>query len=108
MRIYGGGARSGKSFRLLFDTHPGYSGRHTRGQAPGAIPNGARVVKRNSEPGDSQPDGALGRVLGSLKVPAEIAVRWGTAYLYFVEWDALPGVAVGVISTKIDQTAAPV
>jgi hypothetical protein len=86
-----------------FEVHPGYSGRHTRGQAPGAIPNGARIAKRNSEQGDSQPDGALGRVLGSLKTPTEIKATTGVVYFYFVEWDALPGAAVGVMSTKIAQ-----
>jgi hypothetical protein len=86
-----------------FDVHPGYIGRHSRGQAPGAIANGARVVKRNSQRLDSQPDGGLGRVLGSIKTPAELAIRSGVAYVYFVEWDALPRAAVAVISTKIRE-----
>jgi hypothetical protein len=87
----------------MFDVHPGHSGRHTRGQAPGAIPNGTRIVKQNSLKGDSQLDGALGSVLGSLKTPAELAASSGVAYFYFVEWDALPRVAVGVMSTKITR-----
>jgi hypothetical protein len=86
----------------LFDVHPGYTGRHTRGQAPGAIPNGTRIVKQNSEQGDSQLDGALGCVLGSIKTPAGTKGKYpGVAYFYFVEWDALPRAAVGIISTKI-------
>jgi hypothetical protein len=85
----------------LFEVHPGYAGRHTRGQAPGAIPNGVRIVKRNSEEDDSQPNDALGTVLGSIKTPAGIEGRTGVAYFYFVEWDALPRAAIGVISTKI-------
>jgi hypothetical protein len=91
----------------MFELHPGYKGRHTQGQAPGAIPNGTRVVKQNTQPGDSQPDGALGIVLGSFKAPTglKLAARserlMGVTYFYFVEWDALPGVAVGVVSTKI-------
>jgi hypothetical protein len=88
---------------MAFDVHPGYGGLHTRGQAPGAIPNGARIVKRNSEQRDSQVDGALGTVLGSIRTPGALAAREGVPYLYFVEWDALPRCAVGVISTKIRE-----
>jgi hypothetical protein len=81
--------------------HHGYSGLFTREQADGAVPNGARIVKRNSEEDDSQPNDALGTVLGSIKTPAGVEGRTGVAYFYFVEWDALPRAAVGVISTKI-------
>lgn len=49
---------------------PGWTGTFTRYQAKGAIPNGTRIVKAVSEPGDGTPDGTLGTVLGSIPSPA--------------------------------------
>jgi hypothetical protein len=92
------------SLKAWFELHPGYAGVFTRDQAEGAIPNGTRIVKRNSAQSDSQPDGALGVVLGSIKSPAELHASRGVAYCYFVEWDALPRVAVGVVDRKISST----
>jgi hypothetical protein len=86
---------------------PGYIGVFTRGTAPGAIPNGARIVKVKTEPGDYNPIGALGTVLGSMRPPAEVRRLFpDVLYFYFVEWDAMPGTAVGVMSTKIDKAPA--
>lgn len=82
--------------------YPGYIGVHTREQAPGALPNGARVVKVKTEPGDTHPIGAEATVLGSIKAPPE--VQHIAAYFYFVEWDAHPGIVVGVVSTKVSIT----
>lgn len=87
---------------LGLSPHPRYVGVFTRGEAPGAIPNGARIVKVIMEAGDSQPVGAGGVVLGSMKPPAELRKQFPDVhYFYFVEWDAMPGVAVGVMSSKI-------
>jgi hypothetical protein len=72
---------------------PGYAGLHSRDQAEGALPNGQRVVKVNSENGDSQRDGRRGTILGSLNSPKGI--------FYFVEWDTLPAMAVGTASFKL-------
>lgn len=75
---------------------PGYLGLFARDQAEGAWPVGDRVVKINSEPDDRFPDGTAGTILGSVAGPLEIG-----GYLYFVEWDALPNVAVGIAWTRI-------
>lgn len=73
----------------------GYVGAFTRATAPGAIPAGARCRKANSEPGDANPDGALGRVLGSIQPPPPLVL------CYFVEWDASPRRAVAVLERKV-------
>lgn len=78
--------------------HPGYAGLFTRHQMPGAIPNGTRIVKTASEPGDSNPDGTLGTVLGSLGHPS---VGIG----YFVEWDTSPRVACLVRALRIAKAS---
>lgn len=79
--------------------YPGWAGMHTRREAPGAFPNGTRVVKILDEPGDTHLVGSLATVLGSIPAPA--ALRVIAPYFYFVEWDVLPRVAVGVASVKI-------
>lgn len=85
--------------------HDDYAGMFSRGQAEGAIPNGTRIIKRNSEEGDSTPDGTGGVILGSINgvkagVPAAIAN--GVTYLYFVEWDDKPKVAIGTVDKKVE------
>lgn len=77
------------------------------GEAPGAIKNGSRVMKRNSEPGDGHMDGTQGRVLSSTAVPIEIraeAISEGfpdCEYFYFIDWgDGLP---VGTIDSKVKE-----
>jgi hypothetical protein len=81
----------------------GYLGVFTRDSEPGAIPNGARIVKVKSEVGDANPVGTLGTVLGSIRAPAEVGRRFpGVVYFYFVEWDSMPRMAVGVFNTKIE------
>lgn len=77
--------------------HPGYTGAFTRDQAPGALPNGTRIMKANSEDGDGHQDGARGTVLGSISHPDV----HGGAVMYFIEWDARPKVAVGTIGFKV-------
>lgn len=70
---------------------PGWIGNFSRGEAPGCYPNGTRVEKVKTEPGDAHPIGAQATVLGSIRHPI------GTGY--FVEWDARPRHAVFVWST---------
>jgi hypothetical protein len=96
-------------------TEVGWQGVFTRQQAAGAIENGARIVKLESEADDSQPNGALGTVLGSLEFPpgaaeearAELLAKGqpprDVKYAYFVEWDALPRTAVGIMDWKIGR-----
>jgi hypothetical protein len=97
----------------------GWHGVFTRQQAKGAIPNGSRIVKTASEKGDSTPYGALGTVLGSLgpfppeaaaEAKAELVAKGlepnDVVYAYFVEWDALPRTAVGIMDWKIRRAEA--
>lgn len=93
---------------ILFDTiravknpfrnEEGWIGAFTRDRAAGALANGTRIMKVNSEKGDKNPDGALGTVLGSISDPA---VQDGAPF-YFVEWDSLPRRAMGVIGAKLE------
>jgi hypothetical protein len=77
---------------------PGYSGLHERDEAPGAIPNGTRIRKVKSHPGDSHQDGALATVLGSVHHPA-------LGFGYYVEWDDTPRVAVFVAGHRCEALA---
>lgn len=76
---------------------PGFSGLHTRAQAPGAMPNGTRVEKVASEPGDTHQDGAIARILGSIHHPM-------VGYGYFVAWDTHPRAAVFVAEARVKMT----
>lgn len=84
------------------------------GEAPGAYPNETRIVKVMSEPGDSHTNGAQGKVVGSLGpvtkdmlegVPGMPQEMIG-GYLYWVMWDDMPGVGVGVGGYKIAAVAS--
>jgi hypothetical protein len=76
--------------------YPGWVGTHTREQAPGAMPNGSRVRKIMSKPGDASPDGSPATVLGSMHEP-------DLGYGYFVEWDARPRQAVFVAGFRLQR-----
>jgi len=87
------------------DHHPGYVGAFTRDHAEGAIENGAKVRKAKEDPkGDLTPIGTLGTVLGSINFElydlAEARSK-GVKYLYFVEWDDKPKVAISMVDWKI-------
>lgn len=64
-------------------------------EAPGALPNGARVQKINSEPGDTHGDGAWATVRGS------IGPALGT-FGYYVEWDDHPGIPVFIAGLRLN------
>ncbi|HEY4355982.1 MAG TPA: hypothetical protein VGN16_09565 [Acidobacteriaceae bacterium] len=72
----------------------GWLGSFTTMQALGAWRNGTRIVKIESENGDANRVGMLGKVLGSIHEKEK-----GLAY--FVEWDSTPKVAVLVVAWKI-------
>jgi hypothetical protein len=74
--------------------YPGWFGIFTREQAPGALPNGTRIVKVQTEKGDAHPIGARATVLGSMAAP-------NVGLGYFVEWDAKPRCAVFVVDWKV-------
>ncbi len=81
---------------LGITTHPGYAGHFTRRQAVGALSNGTRVLKCNSRPGETYPDGTSGTVLGSIGDP-------GRGIGYFVEWDPHRKIAVFIEGTRIQK-----
>jgi hypothetical protein len=70
-------------------------------EAPGAIPNGTRIVKIACDPGggDRHPVGAQGKVLGSMKNPGTAFPK--VKYMYCLEWDDMPGVPVFAADWKI-------
>lgn len=78
-------------------TERGWSGVFTRQQEPGAMPNGTRIEKCNAKPGDGNPNGAPGTVLGSFDPEG------GKGFVYFVEWDGSPRVAVCVAPHRIRE-----
>ena len=80
---------------------PGWRGVFTREQVWGAWPNGTRVVKVQQELGDGTPLGARGTVLGSMRHPARPDLL-----AYFIEWEALPRLAVAVMDWKLARVEA--
>jgi hypothetical protein len=79
---------------------PGWQGAFTRDQAEGALPNGATIVKDNSESNDATPNGTRGIILGSFAVPDPVMAA-AVPFFYFVEWSNRPRIAIGCVSTKI-------
>ena len=63
-------------------------------QASGALPNGTRIKKIRSVPDDTHKDGDEGVVYGSVNV-------LGPVYFYYVRWDDMPNLPVGVASFRI-------
>lgn len=71
---------------------------------------GTRVEKTNSEPGDTHQDGAMGTIVGALG-PAQPALRAAilaggkmkqdVVFIYWVEWDDLPGMPVAIVDYRI-------
>lgn len=82
----------------VFKEEEGWLGLFTRHEQMGCWRNGTRIVKTMAEPGDTHPIGAKGTVLGSVYVPTQ-----GVGY--FVEWDDMPRVAVGVVAAKIGKAS---
>jgi hypothetical protein len=78
-------------------------------EAEGAIPNGSRVRKINSEEGDAHDDGSLGTVVGSMDatgLPEDLLAclpeHLVSEYVYFVAWDADPELHVGTMGAKVE------
>lgn len=73
------------------------------GEQPDALPNGTRIVKVDADGPGETPHGTRGLVLSSLDargVKLPDTTRPGT-HFYYVVWDTLPNVAVGVVDWKI-------
>jgi len=84
------------------------------GQSEGRWPKGTRVRKVNSKPGDTHQDGAQGTIVGALG-PTSVAQRaellidlakngvdGDVEYIYWVEWDNIPGVPVAITDNRIE------
>lgn len=69
--------------------------------ADGAWPNNATVRKVNSQPDDANPDGTLGKIMGSIDVRH---LKKAATYAYFVVWPATAPVPVFVADTNNDGT----
>lgn len=84
------------------------------GQDKGRWPRGTRVRKINTKVGDTHQDGALGTIVGALgptspsqraELIIELAkegVNGDMEYFYFVEWDDIPGIPVGIADCRIE------
>jgi hypothetical protein len=93
----GGSVMDATDSKLKLDNHPGYMGAFTTQQAEGAYPNGTRIIKQNSKKGDATKDGTKGKILGSVAVPP-MPEYPGVKFLYFMEWDDKPKVAVSMVN----------
>jgi hypothetical protein len=78
--------------------HPGYIGMfHNTDCASATMKIGDRCQKRNSEPGDTFPDGTQGTILGSVD-----GHDIGPLYFYYVEFDPKPGYAVAILNERVE------
>ena len=70
-----------------------------RKEAAGCWPNGSRVAKQNSEPGDGHADGSFATVVGSITTPEGVG--------YFVTWDDAPDMCCAIKGTRIRRVDEP-
>jgi len=87
------------------------------GQDEGRWPKGTRVRKVNTKPGDSHQDGAQGTIVGALgpaspsqraELILELAkkgLNGDIEYIYWVEWDDMPGIPVAIADCRIEPIA---
>jgi hypothetical protein len=111
-------AREARKICGPFIQEEGILGVFTRGEAPGAIPNGATVEKINSDDGDATEDGTKGVVVGSISVPDDrpaleelFEVADGATgtmepapdeqYVYFVQWETYQTYVFGIREIRI-------
>ena len=84
------------------------------GQDKGRWPKGTRVKKVCSQPEDTHQDGALGTIVGALgpttasqrpKFIIDLAkkgIDGDVEYLYWVEWDDMPGIPVAITDNRLE------
>ena len=84
------------------------------GADEGRWPKGTRVRKINTKPGDSHQDGAEGTIAGasgpaSPSQRAELIIELAKQginedieYIYWVEWDDIPGIPVAITDNRIE------
>ncbi len=88
------------------------------GKDEGRWPKGTRIRKVNTKPGDSHQDGALGAIVGawgpstaSQRAEAIIdlakkGINGDVEYIYWVEWDNMPGIPVAISDNRIEPVAS--
>lgn len=84
------------------------------GKDKGRWPKGTRVRKVNTKPGDSHQDGAPATIVGALgpttaaqraELLIELAkkgIDGDVEYIYWVEWDDMPGIPVAITDNRIE------
>ena len=84
------------------------------GKDKGRWPKGTRIRKVGTKPGDTHQDGALGTIVGALgpttaSQRAEIiidlakqGINGDIEYIYWVEWDDIPGIPVAITDNRIE------
>ncbi|MBA7632314.1 hypothetical protein ES703_39857 [subsurface metagenome] len=84
------------------------------GKDEGRWPKGTRIRKVNTKAGDAHKDGALGTIVGALgpaspSQRAELIIKLAKEglngdieYFYWVEWDDMPGIPVGIADFRIE------
>lgn len=89
------------------------------GEDEGRWPKGTRVRKVNTTAGDAHQDGALGTIVGALgpASPSQRAefiielakkgINGDVEYFYWVEWDDMPGIPVGIADCRIEPIEEP-
>lgn len=89
------------------------------GKDKGRWDNGTRIRKVGTEPGDTHQDGALGTIVGALgpstasqRAESIIAldkngVDGDIEYIYWVEWDDMPGIPVAITDNRIEPVIEP-
>jgi hypothetical protein len=86
--------------KTLAEVEPGDLPVYLQGDAFGAMPRGTRVRKSVMHIGDTHQIGAMATVVAS-QGPMDSHEFPGVKFFYFVEWDDLPGIPVGIRSDKI-------
>ena len=84
------------------------------GQDEGRWPKETRIKKVCSRLGDTHQDGALGTIVGALgpvtaSQRAELiidlaknGINGDVEYIYWVEWDDIPGIPVAITNNRIE------
>jgi len=77
------------------------------GKDKGRWDKGTRIRKVGTKPSDTHQDGALGTIVGALgpttaSQRAEIIIDLAIEYIYWVEWDDIPGIPVAITDNRIE------
>lgn len=64
-------------------------------------PNGTRIRKCKSDNTDAHQDGAQGVILSAIG-PVLVEQYPDDQYMYFVEWDDMPGLHIGIRQSRVE------